>query len=89
MKNLLKDLWYGNVSPFEQFYPNTKQMKELSGYITRHYDDLMARLPEKEREILEKYEQNVLELESLTNEALFSYAFSLGMRLAVVCLREG
>ena len=89
MDNILKEFWYGNISPFEQFYPNTKEMKELSGFIARHYDDLMARLPEKEREILEKYEQNVLELESLTNEALFSYAFSLGMRLAVVCLREG
>ena len=40
---------------------------------------LINQLPED----LEKYEQNVLELESLTNEALFSYAFSLGMRLAV------
>ena len=89
MDNILKEFWYGNISPFEQFYPNTKEMKELSDFIARHYDDLMARLPEKEREILEKYEQNVLELESLTNEALFSYAFSLGMRLAVVCLREG
>lgn len=89
MKDVLKEFWYGNISPFEQFYPNTKEMKELSGFIARHYDDLMARLPEKDKELLEKYEQNVLELESLTNEALFSYAFSLGMRLAVVCLREG
>jgi hypothetical protein len=45
-------------------------------------------LPEKEKKILEKYNENVLELESLTNEALFAYAFSLGVRLAVVCLHQ-
>ena len=88
MKNLLKEFWYGNISPFEQFYPNTQEMKELSGFIARHYDDLLERLPEKEKEILEKYNENVLELESLTNEALFAYAFSLGVRLAVVCLHQ-
>ena len=86
MDNILKEFWYGNISPFEQFYPNTKEMKELSGFIARHYDDLMARLPEKDKELLEKYNDNVLELEELTNQALFAYALSLGMRLAVACL---
>ncbi len=88
MDNILKEFWYGNISPFEQFYPNTKEMKELSDFIARHYDDLMARLPEKDKELLEKYNDNVLELEELTNQALFAYAFSLGMRLAVVCLHQ-
>lgn len=88
MKKLLKEFWYGNISPFEQFYPNTKEMQELSGFIARHYDDLMERLPEKEKDILVKLNENILELESLTNEALFTYAFSLGMRLTLACLVE-
>ena len=88
MKKLLKEFWYGNISPFEQFYHNTKEMQELSGFIARHYDDLMERLPEKEKDILVKLNENILELESLTNEALFTYAFSLGMRLTLACLVE-
>ena len=87
MDNILREFWYGNISPFEQFYPNTEKMKELSGYIARHYDGLMARLAEEDREVLEKLNDNMLEMESLTNEALFAYAFSLGVRLAVACLR--
>lgn len=88
MKKILKEFWYGNISPFEQFYPNTKEMQELSGYIARHYDDLMEKLPNEEKDILAKFNENILELEGLTNEAIFSYAFSLGVRLTVACLAE-
>lgn len=88
MKKLLKEFWYGNISPFEQFYPNTEEMQELSGFIARHYDDLMDKLSEEEKNILVKFNENILELESLTNEALFTYAFSLGMRLTLACLTE-
>ena len=90
MKNLLKEFWYGNISPFEQFYPNTQEMKELSGFIARHYDDLVERLPEKEKEILEKYNENVLELESLTNEgsALGPHPFPMMVRDFQFCIGE-
>ena len=88
MNNILKELWHGNVNPWEDFYPNTDEMKELSGFIARHYDDLMERLPEKDKKILEKLNDNIMELESMTNEALFTYAFSLGVRLVVACLAD-
>ena len=89
MKDILKELWHGNISPWEDFYPNNAEMKQLLGYIADDHDDLVKKLSEENCKILERYSENLLEFEGLTLEALFGYAFSLGVRLAVACLSEG
>ena len=86
MDNILCELWYGNVSPFEEFYPNTREMQKLSEQIACDYDRLMDRMTDDDKKALERYSDNVLKLENLSNEALFAYAFSLGLRLAVESL---
>ena len=88
MRDVLWELFHGNISPFEQFYPNTKEMQELAEFITQDYEYLTEKLAAEEKEKFERYEKNVIELEGLTNEALFSYAFSLGVRLAVACFSK-
>ena len=86
MKNILKELWYGNICPFEDYYSNTREMRELSKLIANDRDRISQNLSEEGEKIFERYSENVLELECLTKEALFDYAFSLGVRLAVACL---
>ena len=89
MESILKEFWYGNISPYEHFYPNTREMQKLSALIADGYDELETHLSKDGRELLEKFNQNILELESLTNEALFLYAFSLGLRFAAECFFKG
>ena len=89
MKNILKELWHGNISPTDDFYQSTAEVKQLLGYIADDHDDLAKKLSEENRKILERYSENLLELEGLTLESLFEYAFSLGVRLAVACLTDG
>ena len=38
--NVIKELWHGNIVPQEDSRTNTKEMKELLGYIARHHEDL-------------------------------------------------
>ena len=85
MKNILKELWYGNICPHEHFYPNTKEMQKLSDLIEQERERMEASLSEDGRKLLERYDENVLELNNLSDEELFEYAFSLGVRLSVEC----
>ena len=40
MKSIINELWHGNIIPQEDSRTNSKEMKELLGYMSRHHDDL-------------------------------------------------
>ena len=43
--NAIKELWHGNIIPQEDSRTNTKEMKELLGYMARHHEDLKRLSP--------------------------------------------
>ena len=45
MKGTSEELWHGNIIPHEDSRTNSKEMKELLGYIARHHEDLEKALP--------------------------------------------
>ena len=63
-------------------------MKELIGYIARHNEDLTKLLNDEQKEIYDKYQDCWNEYVSLTEAAIFEYAFSLGARLTHEALFE-
>ena len=83
MKNMIKELWHGNIIPQEDSRTNSKEMKELIGYIARHNEDLTKLLNDEQMEIFEKYQECWNEYVSLAEAAIFEYAFRLGARLAM------
>ena len=40
MESIIKELWHGNIIPQEDSRTNSKEMKELLGYMARHHEDL-------------------------------------------------
>ena len=36
MESIIKELWHGNIIPQEDSRTNSKEMKELLGYMARH-----------------------------------------------------
>lgn len=86
MRSILEELFYGNVCPSEDSWSCTKEVKELSGYIADHHDGLRSTLTDKQKEILDKLNDCQTELEDIAERALFSYAFKLGMRIAIEVL---
>ena len=40
MQSIIKELWHGNIIPQEDSRTNSKEMKELLGYMARHHDEL-------------------------------------------------
>ena len=79
--DIINELWYGNVSPFEQCTRGNKRLKELLKLVARNREDLYGTLTEKQKETLEKFEDCMNEMHSITERDAFSYGFRLGGQL--------
>ena len=69
----IDELWYGNVSPFEQCTRGDRRLKELLPLMARNRDEL--------GETLTKFEDCMNEMHSVTERDAFSYGFRLGVQL--------
>ena len=84
----IDELWYGNISPFEQCTRGEKRLKELLSLMARNRDELGETLTrqapsdaQRAKETLEKFEDCMNEMHSVTERDAFSYGFRLGVRL--------
>ena len=84
----LKELWHGNIIPQEDSRNNSKEMKELLGYMARHHEDLEKTFTDEQKEIFEKFHDCWDEYVSLAEAAIFEYAFKLGMQIAIETMTD-
>ena len=85
---VLKELWYGNISPNSDCRIATKETKELIGYIATHHDNLFATLDEKQKDILQRFDDCWSELSEINEREIFTYAFRLGARIMLEVLKD-
>ena len=88
MKETIEELWHGNIIPQEDSRTNSPEMKELLSYMARHHEDLEKSFTDEQKEIFEKFHDCWSEYASLAEEAIFAYAFKLGMRIAIETLTK-
>ena len=88
MKNMIKELWHGNINPQEDSRNNSPEMKELMEYMARHHEDLLNTMTDEQKEIFEKFEDCWGEYATYAEEAIFEYAFKFGAQLALEMLIE-
>ena len=88
MKNTIKELWHGNIVPQEDSRNNSTEMKQLMEYIARHHDDLLKTMTNEQKQILGKFDDCWSEYTSYAEEAIFEYAFKLGMQIAMETMIE-
>ncbi len=86
MKGIIDELWHGNIVPQSDSRNNSQEMKQLMEYLARHHEDLLKGMTDEQKEILEKFDDCWSEYASYAEEAIFSYAFRLGMRIAIETL---
>ena len=87
MKKTILDLWYGNTDP-QEHREEDPRIRDLLKIMSRIRSELSATLNEKQKEILEKYDDAMNELNCLSEKSIFVYAFRLGMRLAFEALSD-
>ena len=83
MKSMIKELWHGNINPQEDSRNNSPEMKELMEYMARHREDLLETMTDEQKEIFEKFEDCWGEYATYAEEAIFEYAFKLGMQITI------
>ena len=88
MESIIKELWHGNIIPHEDSRTNSKEMKELLGYIARHHEDLEKTFTDEQKEMFVKFDDCWSEYACYAEEAIFAYAFRLGMRIAIETLTK-
>ena len=88
MNSVIKELWHGNIVSQSDSRNNSFEMKQLMEYIARHHDDLLKTMTDEQKEIFEKFDACWSEYASLAEEAIFEYAFRLGMRMGIETLYE-
>ena len=88
MNSVIKELWHGNIEPQSDSRNNSPEMKQLVEYIARHHEDLLKTMTGEQKEIFEKFDACWSEYVNLAEEAIFEYAFRLGMRMGIEPLYE-
>ena len=82
MKSIFEELWYGNIDPQVDATRDNKEVKNLLALMMQNREKLCEKLNDEEKEILEKYDDCQIEMNSLIEREIFRYAVSLGMRLS-------
>ena len=88
MKNMINELWHGNIIPQEDSRNNSKEMKELLGYMARHHEDLEKTFTDEQKKTFVKFHDCWSEYMRLGEAAIFEYAFKLEMQIAIETLTK-
>ena len=88
MRSILEELFYGNICPNTDCRSHDKETKQLMGYIADHHDNLLSTLNDQPKELFEKFDDCYNELTDINEREIFSYAFKLGMRIAIEVLTD-
>ena len=88
MKSMIKELWHGNISPFEQCTRGDKWLMELLKLVARNHEDLEKTFTDEQKEIFEKFHDCWSEYMRLAEASIFEYAFKLGMHIAIETLTD-
>ena len=83
MKNILEELYYGNIDPQSRCYRQGSHIFEVSAEIVDIEEQLNDRLDGKEKEMFKRYVEAYAELMATSKLDDFIVGFRLGARFAV------
>ncbi len=88
MKETIRDLWYGNLTPFENCEKGKEELEKLVRLIARNEESLNSGLEEGQKEFFEKYRDCVEEYNSKLQENAFYEGLSLGIKIMTLALSD-
>ena len=88
MRKLLEEFWYRNIFPQEQYAAQHPDIKPLIRLTEKNRTSLAETLAEAQREILQKYDDAISEMNGIFEREIFIYAFRLGGRFAIEILSK-
>lgn len=81
MKNILIDLYYGRISPWESIVPSDPRYRRAWDRVTKLEQSLLSRLNPEEQKLYEKIQTERVTPVEMEREETFAAGFRLGARM--------
>lgn len=88
MRKLLKDFYYGNLAPADQEMTPGSELHRAIGRAANCTEQLMKKLNETERNILNGLIEAQFTMDGITAEENFILGFQLGVRMMAECMDD-
>jgi len=86
--NILDDLFYGKIDPWEERPTNIEEFRQLNQKMGQLSDVLESRLDDDTKELLDRYISIRADMEMLLSNESFKNGFRLGMKLLMAVLSK-
>lgn len=86
--NILDDLFYGKIVPWEERPTNIEEFRQLNQNMGQLSDVLESRLDDDTKELLDQYISIRADMEMLLASESFKNGFRLGMKLLMAVLNK-
>ena len=88
MKNIIEELWNGEILPQENLTKDNPEYQELRHRQIKKQQELVKTLSDEQNEKFEDYCESVLEASSVAEREAFISGFKIAMRLACKALAD-
>jgi len=83
MKKILDELYFGNIVPDEQYIVKGSEYEKEMNRILKYEEALEKTLNKSEKEILIKYRESSLNINSITSKEMWKKGFIMGLRIGI------
>lgn len=87
MMSPLEELWYGNLSPQEQFLEGNKEYRKFLKEMSKKRELLETALTDKQKQLFAEYEESADMLMTLSEAEAFKHGFTLGSLIMIDILK--
>ena len=83
MKKILDELYFGNIVLDEQYIVKGSEYEKEMNHLVSLEEKLEESLNDKEKEILIKYRESSLNINSITSKEMWKKGFIMGLRIGI------
>ena len=88
MRDILRDLYYGNYAAFERTYTRESEQSKALGIVVDLEEKLRNMLSEEQKAVFKQYDDAVADLASISNADSFVEGYQLGVNLILAAIPE-
>ena len=83
MKKILDELYFGNITPDEQYIVKGSEYEKEMNRILEYEEALEKTLNKSEIDVLIKYRESSLNINSITSKEMWKKGFIMGLRIGI------
>ena len=88
MRDILRDLYYGNYAAFERTYSRESEQAKALGIVVDLEEKLRSMLSEEQKALFKQYDDAVADLASVSDADCFVEGYQLGVNLILAAFPE-